>query len=460
MLIARIAYPWFLDAPGVTEAFSRSCCRYRRGLHVGSPTEVRCTAVDAGVLSAWVTDARRRTLEGYADLDEATLRVPYAPTINPPVWELGHVAWFQEYWVLRRALGQTPLRTDGDALWNSAIVGHAQRWELPLPSLSSTCDDLAIVRDRVLDALDRTTVAAELRYYTMLSVFHEDMHGEAFAYTRQAMGWPAPPIAGAGAASPAAADAGPCEGDVEVPAGPWRIGAEPIPPPTFVFDNEKWAHTVDLPVFRIARAPVTQAEYAAFVDDGGYRTRALWTEAGWSWRAQARADHPLYWRRAPSGWERRFFERWIPVSDQPHRPIIHVCAHEAEAWCRWAARRLPSEAEWERASVGAPIAIDANLDLRLGDTGDVGGFAPGDSAVGCRQMIGNVWEWTASAFGPYPGFERDPYAEYSHPWFGDHRVLRGGCFVTRARLLRPTWRNFYQPHRRDVWAGFRTCALD
>jgi iron(II)-dependent oxidoreductase len=413
--------------------------------------------VDAATLSAWVIEARRRTLESYADLGEAELVVPYSPTVNPPVWELGHVAWFQEYWVLRRTLGHEALRSGGDALWNSAVVPHATRWELPLPSLQGTCDYLAIVRDRVLEALDRGgTLDPELRYYTMLSVFHEDMHGEAFAYTRQAMGWPAPRIAG----HDATPDAGPCEGDVEVPAGAWRIGAEPVPPPTFVFDNEKWAHTVELPAFRIARAPVTQAQYAAFVDDGGYRSRALWTDAGWSWREQAGAEHPLYWRHGPSGWERRAFDRFIPVSAAPHRPMIHACAHEAEAWCRWAGRRLPSEVQWERAAVGAPIGGDANLDLRLGDTVDVGAFAAGDSAVGCRQMIGNVWEWTSTAFEPYPGFERDPYAEYSEPWFGDHRVLRGGCFVTRARLLRPTWRNFYQPHRRDVWAGFRTCALD
>jgi iron(II)-dependent oxidoreductase len=140
--------------------------------------------------------------------------------------------------------------------------------------------------------------------------------------------------------------------------------------------------------------------------------------------------------------------------------VIHVNAHEAHAWCRWAGRRLPTEAEWDRAAAGAGGGEAANLDFRLGDTADVAAFAEGDSSSGCRQMTGNVWEWTSTPFRPYPGFERDPYAEYSEPWFGDHRVLRGGCFVTRARLLRPSWRNFYTPDRRDVWAGFRTCALD
>ena len=206
---------------------------------------------------------------------------------------------------------------------------------------------------------------------------------------------------------------------------------------------------------------MTQAEFAAFVDDGGYRRPDLWTTEGSAWRQRTGAVHPVHWRSASGGWERRVFDRWVAVSGQPHRPMLHVSAHEAEAWCRWAGRRLPTEAEWERAAHGAPIDQRANLDLRIGDTVDVAAFAAGESACGCRQMIGNVWEWTTSSFGPYPGYVRDPYAEYSEPWFGgDHRVLRGGCFATRARLLRPTWRNFYPPERRDIWSGFRTCALD
>jgi len=424
------------------------------GLGSGSCYDV-VMSIDAATLASWVVDARRRSVELYADLADADLNVPYLRIINPPIWELGHIAWFQEHWVLRHARGRPPIHADGDALWNSAIIPHAARWTAALPSRGATLAYLDDVRARVLAEIAHGVDPA-LRYFTLLAIFHEDMHGEAFAYTRQNRGWPMP---GGPPREVAKGDAtGPLPGDVAIPGGRYRIGAPREPPPDFVFDNEKLAHDVELAGFSIARAPVTQAEYAAFVDDGGYAQPTLWSAAGWAWRTEAGAHAPLYWRRDDAGgWERKIYDRWVRLDTQPHRPVIHVCAYEAEAWCRWAGRRLPAEPEWEVAARGAPIA--GNLGLGLGDTVDVAALGAFDSTWGCRQMIGNVWEWTATAFGPYPGFERDPYAEYSEPWFGDHRVLRGGCFVTQPRLLRPTWRNFYTPDRRDVWAGFRTCAI-
>ena len=238
-----------------------------------------------------------------------------------------------------------------------------------------------------------------------------------------------------------------------------------------MFDNEKWAHPVHVAPFAIARTAVTQGEFAAFVDDGGYTRRDLWCDDGWQWRVSSDARQPLYWRRGSRGdWERRVFDRWQPL-DADHA-MIHVNWFEAEAYCRWAGRRLPNEAEWECAAAHAspprrfpwgdasPHPDRARLEGARLDVGSVDACPAGDTPSGVRQMFGNVWEWTATAFAPYPGFVADPYAEYSQPWFDDrHMVLRGGCWATRARLLRNTWRNFYPRDRRDVFAGFRTCAL-
>jgi iron(II)-dependent oxidoreductase len=424
-------------------------------------------------LQHWVRDARQRTLDLIADLTDNMLLGPRLPIVNPLLWEIGHLAWFQEKWVLRHAAGRPPLRTDADALYDSATVPHDTRWDLPLPSRKETLAYMAEVQDRVLRRLQEREPTAEDVYFVRLSVFHEDMHAEAFLYTRQTLGYPRPRLPGAVSQPP---PAGPLRGDVPVPGGTFRSGAAPDEP--FVFDNEKWAHPVDLKPFTIARAPVTQAEFAAFVDAGGYRTKDYWSPQGWKWREVAGAQHPVYWqRRSGGGWARRDFDRWVPL--EAYRPMLHVNWYEAEAWCNWAGRRLPTEAEWEAAAVAEPDpqsgglsgrkrrypwgddaeASRANLDARVLGCMDVGALSAGDSAFGCRQMLGNVWEWVQDDFGPYPGFVADPYKEYSQPWFGTHKVLRGGCWVTRLRLLRNTWRNFYTPDRRDVWAGFRTCAL-
>ncbi len=422
-------------------------------------------------LAAWVRDARARTFDLVADLSDEQLMGPRLAIVNPLLWEIGHVAWFQEKWALRHAAHQAPVRDGVDSLYDSAAIAHDTRWDLLLPSRKDTLAYLTAVRDAVLERIEAGNLSSGERYFIQLGVFHEDMHNEAFTYTRQTHGYPAPkPCRGS---SSAAMEAGSLCGDAEIPGGRFLLGA--MPGESFVFDNEKWAHPVEVRPFAIALAAVTQGEFQDFVEAGGYKRQEFWSNPGWRWRQSVGAEHPLYWQREGGGhWLRRNFDRWVPL--ELHRPVVHVNWWEAEAWCNWAGRRLPTEAEWEVAAAAepagdtlvqskrrfpwgdsAPNSEQANLGGGSGGAADVAAFAAGDSVFGCRQMMGNVWEWVADDFGPYPGFEVDPYREYSQPWFGTHKVLRGGAWTTQPRMLRNTWRNFYAPDRRDVWAGFRAC---
>ena len=414
-------------------------------------------------LIAALKDARHRTLGLVSDLNEEQLRVPLLPIINPIVWEIGHLGWFQEKWVLRHTRSQPPLISNADALWDSAAVAHDTRWNLPLLSIADTRAYLSSVLERVIEGLDSRPLSEEEAYFCWLSIMHEDMHGEALTYTRQTLGYAAAPLN----AGPRPMMGPASEGDVEFAAGTFLLGARRDR--RFVFDNEKWEHPVEVKPFAMTRSPVTQGQFSEFVDDGGYRRRELWSDEGWNWRETVQALHPLYWSRNDQGWAVRLFDRTLPLDADV--TLIHVNWYEAEAYCRWAGRRLPTEAEWELAASGfekrefpwgnePPSPAHAQLDARSPGCASVGAFAPGDTREGLRQMIGNAWEWTADDFGPYPGFVRDPYKEYSEPWFGSlYKVLRGGCWATRSRLIRNTWRNFYAKDRRDVFAGFRTCRL-
>ena len=316
-------------------------------------------------LAAAVRDARERTFELAADLTDEQWMGPRLAIVNPLGWEIAHAAWFQEKWVLRHSGGQPPLRADADALYDSAAVRHDTRWDLPLPSREETLAYSRAVRDRVLQRISAGDLSEAEIYFIRLAVLHEDMHTEAFTYTRQTLGYPAPRFFEAGdaaqesaAGEPHAGESapgtgqtlggGPLPGDVSIPGGTFRLGAAPDEP--FVFDNEKWAHPVEVKPFAIARAAVSQSEFAQFVDDGGYERREWWSEEGWRWREAAGAEHPVYWRRESGGWSRRHFDRWVPL--EPHRAALHVNWYEAEAYCRWAGRRLPTDAEWEKAARG------------------------------------------------------------------------------------------------------------
>ncbi|MBU10454.1 MAG: hypothetical protein CME13_21110 [Gemmatimonadetes bacterium] len=430
-------------------------------------------------LKATVEDARQRTLALVADLDDTQMSVPLIEIVNPFLWELGHTAFFYEAFLLRALDGIEPLMDGADDLYNSFTVEHDSRWGLELPSREGTLQYMERVHQLTLERLDKVEPDAVATYLNLLAAFHEDMHGEAFTYMRQTLEYCAPDLGDLAVLAPATSEigGGPFPGDVDIPGGVHQLGAPADQP--FVFDNEKWAHPVEVDPFQIARAPVTNAELAEFVEAGAYKKRELWDYEGWVWLNRTGAQHPIYWTRSnDGGWQRRQFDRAVPL--QEHAPASHINWFEADAFCTWAGRRLPTEAEWDLAASAVPSANgggisqtkrryawgddppvphQANLDSRSMGCVDVGAFAEGDSAFGCRQMVGNVWEWTASAFYPLPGYLVDhPYREYSAPWFGYRKVLKGGSWATRSRLAYLTYRNFFPPHRNDVVAGFRTCA--
>jgi ergothioneine biosynthesis protein EgtB len=306
-------------------------------------------------------------------------------------------------------------------------VPHGVRWTLPLPQRAATRDYVAAVLERTLAQLRGEPDDDAALYPYRLALCHEDMHGEAWVLMRQALGYPPPSLP---AFAPTARQAPIGQRDVALGGGRFVQGV--AGGAGFRFDNEAEPHEVTLAPFAIAVRPVSNAEYAAFVAAGGYRDDRLWDEAGRPWRDACHAAHPQDWRAVDGRWQQRAFDRWVPLD--PDAPVRHVSAWEAQAWCRWARRRLPTESEWEYAVTrGAidPWARSADL----------------------------LWEWTATPFAPYPGFVPGPYRDYSQPWFHTHRVLRGASFVTPARLRDARFRNFYAPQRRDMLVGFRTCAL-
>lgn len=386
----------------------------------------------ASELADALQDARDYTLTLFdcflaAGLD-APENVPKLRIVNPPLWELGHIAWFAEWFILREAQSTEPaaaqrtsLLTKGDDWFDSGMVPHHARWTLGLPSAGALKTYCYEVLDRALDQLSRAEDQPEALYPYRLALAHEDMHGEAYAYTLQTLGV-ALPLCLAQQPSPAWA-----QGEIGFSGGTLQLGS--APDAGFVFDNEKWAHPCYVPPFAMDATLVSNAQYGEFVADGGYQNQKLWSSAGRQWLMQQERSAPRYWQRDGKRWTGDRFGRQVMLP--PQEPVRHVSLYEAQAYCIWAQRRLPREAEWEFAAVSGHAAF------RWGD----------------------LWEWTCSPFEPYPGFSADAYREYSAPWFMTHQVLRGASFATRSRMRSAKYRNFYMPERDDMFVGFRTCAL-
>ncbi|NSC25269.1 ergothioneine biosynthesis protein EgtB [Streptomyces albus subsp. chlorinus] len=415
--------------------------------------------------------ARERTL-GLADcVEDGELTAQHSPLMSPLVWDMAHIANQEEQWLLRAAGGLAALRPEVDSLYDAFEHPRATRPALPLLPPGEARGYLAEVRGRALDVLEGARLAGAGRLLDHGFAFgmiaqHEQQHAETMLITHQlrrgpaALTAPPPP--------PAPLDAASLPSEVLVPAGPFTMGTDDDP---WALDNERPAHRRELPAFLIDTLPVSNAAYQRFIEDGGYHRERWWHPAGWQqvrrhgWRA------PLFWRDDGAGgwWRRRFGVREPVPADEP---VLHVSWYEADAYARWAGRRLPSEAEWEKAArfdpaTGRsrrfpwgdtpPSAHHANLGQRHLGPAPVGSYPAGASALGVRQLLGDVWEWTADAFGPYPGFTAFPYREYSEVFFGPaYKVLRGGGFGVGTVVARATFRNWDHPVRRQIFSGFRT----
>jgi iron(II)-dependent oxidoreductase len=420
--------------------------------------------------------ARARTLLLTEVVDDRDLVRQHSRLMSPLVWDLAHIGNQEELWLLRDVGGRDPILPDTvDRLYDAFQHPRADRPALPLLDPGRSRRYVAEVRDRVTGLLERTPLHGRRLlqggFVFGMIVQHEQQHDETMLATHQlragepVLSAPPPPL-------PSRAGSGRQDGPAEVlvPGGPFMMGTDTEP---WALDNERPAHLVDVAAFWIDTTPVTNAEYRAFIDDGGYRDPRWWHPSGWTQRRQADLTAPLFWSPDGAGWSRRRFGRVEPVPDD--EPVLHVSWYEADAYARWAGRRLPTEPEWEKAARYDPATgrsrrypwgdddpspERANLGQRHLQPAPVGAYPAGASSLGVQQLIGDVWEWTSSTFTGYPGFAAWPYREYSQVFFGDEfRVLRGGSFGTDPVACRGTFRNWDYPIRRQIFSGFR-CARD
>lgn len=404
-----------------------------------------------------------------AVLEDDELTAQHSTLMSPLVWDLAHVGNYEELWLLRAATGAASIRPEIDPLYDAFEHPRATRPSLPLLTPKESLDYLGLVRRQVLDALDRAPLNGpdpllDSGFVYRMVLQHEHQHDETMLATHQ-LRRGARALSDAEPAPPPRADRWPTE--VLVPAGSFVMGTSTDP---WALDNERPAHRVHVPDFHLDTTPVSNAAYRVFVDGGGYDDRRLWSAAGWEWRTRSGKRSPAFWVRDSDGWLRRRFGTLEPLPDD--EPVQHVCFFEADAYARSVGRRLPTEAEWEKAASWDPVTQTkrrhpwgdadpgpehANLGQTRTRPAPVGSYPAGVSAYGIFQLHGDVWEWTSSDFTGHPGFCTFPYREYSEVFFGpEHKVLRGGSWATDALACRTTFRNWDYPIRRQIFAGFRT----
>jgi gamma-glutamyl hercynylcysteine S-oxide synthase len=423
--------------------------------------------------------ARDRSFGLTADvLDEADLIKQHSPLMSQLVWDLAHIGNYEELWLLRQTQGATAMRPEIDDLYDAFEHPRAERPTLPLLSPVESRAYITTVRQKVLDSLDQvrfddeTPLTAGGFVYGMV-IQHEHMHDETMLATHQLRkDGPAllepeqpskPPLCSSGAPP-----ARPLERlEVLVEGGPFLMGTSDDP---WAYDNERPGHVVDVPAFYLDTVPVSCGDYLAFMAAGGYEDPRWWDPASAEWRRGKQA--PAFWFNEGGQWLRRRFGRIEPVPVD--EPVQHVSWYEADAYARWAGKRLPTEAEWEKAASWDPVAARkrafpwgeeaasgrANLGLKRLRPAPTGSYSQGASAYGALQMLGDVWEWTSTDFHGYPGFRSFPYKEYSEVFFGsDYKILKGGSWATHPLACRTTFRNWDYPIRRQIFSGFR-CARD
>ncbi|MGH3882139.1 MAG: ergothioneine biosynthesis protein EgtB [Pseudonocardiaceae bacterium] len=421
-------------------------------------------------LAAELTRTRARSAALTEAVDDGELIRQHSRIMSPLVWDLAHIGNQEELWLVRDVAGRDPVRADIDHLYDAFRHPRSGRPALPLLAPAEARSYLGEVRGKVLDALECTPLEGR-RLVTHgfafgMIVQHEQQHDETMLATHQLRAGPA----ALRAPAPAPQRATGLPGEVLVPAGEFTMGTSTEP---WALDNERPAHRACTDAYWLDTTPVTNGDYQQFLAEGGYHDSRWWSERGWAHRCEAALVAPKFWHLDSGSWWRTRFGSTEPVP--PDEPVMHVSFFEAQAYAAWAGKRLPTEAEWEKAArfdpaTGRsrrfpwgdedPTPAHANLGQRHLQPAPAGSYPAGASPLGVYQLIGDVWEWTSSGFAGYPGFAPFPYREYSEVFLGgDYRMLRGGSFGTDAAACRGTFRNWDHPVRRQIFTGFR-CARD